>query len=115
MGWKWKFGFGLIISAAVMLLLPWLADSLIGSDAGMAACLVLFFAVNPIYSLALGAFAGRDVKHLWGLPVISAALFLLGAWMFFDMGEQAFIMYAGIYLLLGLFAMLGLGLIRKKN
>ncbi len=64
------------------------------------------FAVNPLYSVINGAFAGKDVKHLWSLPVISAVLFLIGTWIFFDMGETAFILYAAVYLVIGIMAML---------
>ena len=46
------------------------------------------------------------MKHLWSLPVISAVLFLIGTWIFFDMGETAFILYAAVYLVIGIMAML---------
>ena len=98
--------FWLAVSAVVMLALPWLAATFVKGDAGMAACFVLFFAVDPIYSVVVGIFAGKDMKHLWSLPVISAVLFLAGTWLFFDMGEAAFILYAAVYLALGIVAML---------
>lgn len=103
---KKKFIFWIIVTAAVMLALPGLMASFVKSDAGMAACLLLFFVVNPIYSLVVGAFAGKDVRHMWSLPVISAVLYLSGAWLFFGMGEMAFILYAGVYLMTGLITML---------
>ena len=80
----------------------------------MAACFVLFFALNPLYSVILGVFAGKDVKHLWSLPIVSAALFLIGTWIFFDMGEMAFVLYAVVYLVLGIVSMLISMIIRKK-
>ncbi len=104
----------LAVSAVVMLALPWLAVTFVKGDAGMAVCLILFFAINPIYSVAIGVFAGKDVKHLWSLPIVSAALFLIGTWIFFDMGEMAFILYAVVYLVLGIVAMLISMIIRKK-
>ena len=104
----------LAVSAAIMLALPWLAVTLVKGDAGMAACFVLFFAVNPIYSVILGVFAGKDVKHLWSLPVISAVLFLIGTWIFFDIGEMAFVLYAVVYLALGIVTMLISMIIRKR-
>ncbi len=58
---------------------------------------------------------GKDVKHLWSLPVISAVLFLIGTWIFFDMGETAFILYAAVYLVIGIMAMLISMFIRKKT
>ncbi len=105
----------LAASAVVTLAFPWLAVTFVKGDAGMAVCFLLFFAVNPLYSVIIGAFAGKDVKHLWSLPVISAVLFLIGAWIFFDMGETAFILYAAVYLVIGIMAMLISMFIRKKT
>ena len=104
----------LAVSAVVMLALPWLAVTLVKGDAGMAVCSLLFFALNPLYSVIFGVFAGKDMKHLWSLPIVSAALFLIGTWIFFDMGEMAFILYAVVYLVLGIVAMLISMIIRKK-
>lgn len=112
---KKNFILWLAVSAVIMLTLPWLAVTLVKGDAGMAACFVLFFAVDPIYSMVNGIFAGKDMKHLWSLPVISAVLFLVGTWVFFDMGETAFILYAVVYLVLGIVAMLISMFIRKKS
>ena len=100
----------LVASAVVMLAFPWLAVTFVNGDAGMAVCFLLFFAVNPLYSVLIGALAGKDFRRLWSLPVISSALFLIGTWIFFDMGETAFILYAAVYLALGIAAML----IKKK-
>ncbi len=111
---KKKFIFGTAVSAAVMLMLPYLAVTFASGDAGMAICFLLFFAVNPIYSVAVGFFASKYVKSLWSLPVISAVLFLAGTWILFDMGERAFIMYAAIYLVLGIASMLIPAFIRSK-
>lgn len=104
----------LAASVLVMLALPWLAVTFVKGDAGMAACFLLFFAVNPVYSIAVGAFAGKNPAHLWSLPVLSAALFLFGTWLLFDMGETAFILYALCYLFSGLLVMLVTMFIRRK-
>ena len=96
----------LAVSVVIMLVLPWLSVAFVKGDAGMAVCLLLFYAANPIYSVVIGTIAGKDMKHLWSLPIISAVLFLIGTWVFFDMGETAFILYAVIYLALGIAAML---------
>lgn len=98
--------FWFILSAIIMLLLPWMAVTFIKGDGGMAACFILFFCVNPVYSITAGAFAGKNSKQRWFLPIISVILFLAGTWIFFDMGETAFIRYAAVYLLLGCAAML---------
>lgn len=96
----------LAVSAVIMLALPWLAVEFVNDDEGMAVCLLLFFAINPAYSVATGIFAGKNMKRRWSLPVVPAMLFLLGAWLFFGWGETAFIWYAGAYLVLGAGAML---------
>ena len=101
-------------SSVVMLAFPWLAVTFVKGDAGMAVCFLLFFAVNPLYSVIIGAFAGKNIRHLWSFPVVSAALFLIGTWIFFDMGETAFILYAAVYLALGIAAMLISTLFKKK-
>lgn len=88
---KKKFIRWLIGSAAVMLLLPWTTVTFAKSDAGMAISFLLFFAINPIYFITLGAFAGKNIKGMWSLPFFAATLFLLGVWIFFDLGEGAFL------------------------
>lgn len=99
MGW-------LIGTAAVMLLLPRAVVAFVKSDAGMAVIFLLFFIINPIYAIAAGFFAGRNIRKMWSLLVAVPILFLLGAWISFDMGEGVFLIYAGVYLVIGLASML---------
>lgn len=80
----------------------------------MAVCFILFFALNPVYSIFEGIYAGKDIKRLWILPVATAIFFLVGAWLFFDMGEKIFIIYALGYLVLGIAAMLITMLVRRR-
>jgi len=107
--------FWLAASAAVMLALPWLAVTFVKGDAGMAVCFLLFYAINPVYSGIVGLFAGKDMKNFWFQPVISAALFLAGAWIFFDPAEIAFLLYGAVYLVLGIVAMLISMLLHKQK
>ena len=99
---KKDFILWVVTSTVVMLELPWLAVTFIKGDAGMAVCLLLCLAVNSLYSVIIGAFVGKNIRHLWSLPVISPALFLIGTWIFFEIGETAFILYAAVYLALGI-------------
>ena len=96
----------LLIAAVVALLLPWLAVTLVPGDSGMAVTFLLFFAVNPITAVLLGIFSGGNVRGAWFQPLLFAALFLLGTWVFFTMAEMAFVLYAAAYLILGYAAML---------
>ena len=84
---------------------PWLAVTFAG-EAGMAICFILFYAVNPLFSIFCGVFAGSHWKRRWYLPLVSAGTFLLGTWLFFEMGEPAFLLYTGCYLALGMISML---------
>ena len=111
-----KLFFWTVLTTIMMLGLPGLTVAFVKSNAAMAICFLLFFAINPLYSVMVGIFAGRKFRELWSLPVISAVLFLLGTWIFFDMGEMAFVLYAAVYLMLGLAAMfVSLVMNKRKN
>jgi hypothetical protein len=109
-----KIIFWIVASVVLMIGFPWLTV-LISGDAGMAICLVLFLAVNPIFSGFCGAAAGKDVKKFWMLPVLTAVFFLAGAWIFFEMGEPFFIAYAACYLMIGIITMLTRGFLKSKK
>ncbi len=102
-------------SALVMLLLPWCAVTFIKGDGGMAVCFLLFFAVNPISALWIGIFSGKNSRDSWFQPLLLALLFLLGTWLFFDIGETAFVIYGAIYLIFGYAAMLITALLYRKK
>ena len=103
-----------IFALLVMIGCPWLTVTFAGS-AGMAICFILFFAVNPLFSAVCGAFAGSNIKKLWALPIITAGLFLAGVWIFFDMGETAFLLYCICYFIIGIIAMLISALFKKRK
>ena len=103
-----------ILAVLLMVACPWLAVKFAGS-AGMMVCFLLFFAVNPLFSAISGACAGKNIQKLWALPIMTAGMFLVGAWMIFDMGETAFLLYGGCYLLIGVIAMLISGFAKKRR
>ncbi len=102
------------ITLAVMFILPFAVAKLASECAGMALCMMLFLVINPIYSIILGVIAGRNIKKLWNLPLISAVAFLAGTWLFFDIHEPWFIVYATTYLCIGVVAMLITNYIKRK-
>lgn len=104
-----------LISFVVMVLLPLLTVTFVKGDSGMAICFILFFVINPITSIGIGIFAGRNIKTLWFQPLLLALLFIAGVWLLFDMGEMAFLMYAGIYLIIGILTMVIVSFIQQKN
>ena len=94
----------LIAALLLMVGAPFLAVTFAG-DAGMAICFILFFALNPLFCILCGLFAGKSVKTRWFLPIAAALLFLLGTWTFFEPSEPAFLLYCGVYFALGLISM----------
>ncbi len=96
----------LLAAAAVMLLLPLLFRFFLPPKAGMAGMLLLYLFIEPLFALFIGIFAGREMKKNWYLPPAAAVLSVLGSWLIFEMGESAFLLYAGGYLVLGVIAML---------
>ena len=90
-----------LVSLVLFIGLPWLIITVIHSDAAMAACLLLFYAIDPVLAITAGMFAGKNPRQLWFLPLLIPVLFLLGSWLCFDFGQPDFISYALMYLLLG--------------
>jgi len=90
-------------AASVVLLvgLPFFMITFVRSDAGMAACFLLFYAIDPVFAIAAGMFAGKDPRRLWFLPILTPILFLAGTWLCFEPLDPAFTTYALMYLLLG--------------
>lgn len=80
--------------------LPFAVATLASECSGMALCMILFLVINPVYSIILGAVCAKDIRHMWNLPLVSAIAFLAGTWLFFDIKEIWFLIYATIYLAL---------------
>lgn len=89
------------VTVAVMFALPFAVARLAPECSGMALCMILFFIVNPVYSAILGFRCGRNIRQMWNLPLVSSIAFLAGTWLFFDIREVWFIIYALVYLIIG--------------
>lgn len=96
----------LIMSVAIMLLLPFLVVTFVAADAGMFVCFIMFFVINPIYSAVLGIFGGKNIKSMWYHPIILAVLFLIGIFIIFETFDIIFVAYAVVYLAIGIAFML---------
>lgn len=95
----------LSITIVVMFVLPFAVATLASECSGMALCMMLFFIINPIYSIILGFNCGKNIRQMWNLPLVSSIAFLAGTWLFFDIKEVWFLVYAAVYLVIGLTAM----------
>ncbi len=95
----------IIFSIIVLLGFPFLTAKFAGQN-GMALCIIMFFAINPLFFAVEGITFGKRIKKHWFMPLVSAAIYLLSMWVVFDMGETAFILYSGVYLAIGIVVML---------
>ncbi len=93
------------VTFVVMFVLPFAVARLASECSGMALCMMLFLALNPMYSIALGINCGKSIRQMWHIPLFSAIMFLSGTWLFFDIHEPWFILYASVYLVIGWIAM----------
>ena len=93
-----------IITALVMLVLPWVILASAQAEA-MGLIFILLYAAYPLYSAFLGWQAGKEIKKNWFLPVLSPVLFLLCVVVFFTLEERLFYVFALVYLVIGLLAM----------
>ena len=95
----------LAVTVVVMFALPFCVAMLASECSGMALCMLLFFIVNPVYSAVLGYRCGKDIRRMWNPPLVASVAFLAGTWLFFDIREVWFIIYATVYLIIGWTAM----------
>ena len=102
-----------VLHISLMLLLPFLIVKLAPASAGMGICMILFFAVYPIFSMALGFVATKDMKLLGLLPLVNAICFPLLFSLAMGKMIAELYAYAGIYAFLG-YSVLLLTLIIKK-
>ncbi len=96
----------IIAATMIMLGLPWLAKLFADSMSGMLVSLILFYAIDPVFSIVMGACAGQDIKGYWYMPIGNAGLFLLGIWLYMSKDLTQFYSYAVVYLALGLVSMI---------
>ena len=98
---------------AAMLGPPWLS-TMVPREHAMMVVVAAFFLANPLLAGGTGIFAGWEIKSRWWMPLAHAALFVCGAWLFLEMGEPAFFLYAAAYLTTGILTMLGTAIVRRK-
>ncbi len=100
-----KLTSGIIISSLIMIGLPLLTKLFVKGEGGFLVIFLMFYIIDPIWSLLSGIFAATDIKKLWPLPFISSLLYLAGTWGIFEMGESSFVFMALVYLAIGLASM----------
>ena len=103
------------LSFIVMLVFPFLAVHFVKGDNGMAVFFILFYVLNPMYSIISGIVAGINRKSLRTLPLINTILFLIGSVCIVGSTDWSFSYFALAYLLIGYF-FISIGMyINKKS
>lgn len=98
----------IVTMLVVMLILPLIAVRIVSSDAGMALCFILFFAVNPLMVISLSVMAGTELRKLWWVPLLAAVLFpVFFSIIVTELVKDLFV-YSVLYLAVGLLAMIGM-------
>lgn len=88
----------LAASLVVMLLIPALIIENAPSNAGMMACIALFFAVDPLFCIAASVFAGWDLQRRWFTALFPPLAFLASTGAVFGAEAGGFMVYFVIYL-----------------
>jgi len=104
-----------VTAGVIMLLLPFVLVKFVSSESMMIICLLLLFGINPIYSVISGIFSGGNIREFFYVPIETAVLFILGAFLFFGMDKSAFIGYAAVYLVIGGIAMVVAGVVSRSR
>lgn len=94
----------LTVLTLAMLIIPLIITRIVPSDSGMMASIILFFAVNPIASVAVGFIAADDMRLFWPSPILAATLFWLFSLIVFGTDFPGF--YSIIYLVISALSML---------
>ena len=105
-----KILIALLLMAAVMVFLPWLAMQL--PQSGIDLMFICLFILNPLLAIVLGLMSGTDLRKLWWIPFMAALLFPLLLGIVLGQIVVELYVYAAAYLLVGVLAMLSMHLIR---
>ena len=104
----------IITEIVVLLILPLIFVNLAKPHDAMGLMMILFFAVNPISSVAISSLVGKDVKKLWWIPILFAFVFLFSYWLVLKEIVLDLTIYAIIYTLIGYVAMAVSWIVTRK-
>lgn len=74
----------LILSMVLLYLLPCVGFTFVTSDKGVGTLVGMFIVIYNIYFIAMGIFAGKNLRKMWGLPIISYIMFVDSQLKFFE-------------------------------
>lgn len=89
----------------VLLILPLSVVNSVEAKNGMGLMMIFFFAINPITTICLNLMINKDIKKMWCIPILFSFIFLLSYWIVLKEVITDLIIYAVIYLVLGVITM----------
>ncbi len=111
---KNKLSITIVSMLVVLFLLPFIFVNLAESQNGMGLMMLFFFVVNPITTICINSMIGKDIKKLWGIPILFSIVFLLSYWLILKEIVLDLIVYAFIYLIIGMIFMVISQFVIKK-
>ncbi len=97
---------GIFLLAIVLCPLGFVLLSQIGAWEGIGFIFILNLLLYPIAFVGIGIVAGTDIKKLWFVPVAASILYLPAMWLILRSLVIEFTVYAVIYLIIAVVAML---------
>lgn len=105
---RYKILLFFIAHVILMLVIPFLSVELSTDYCGMGFSVLMFFIVYPFVSAAVGIVSAIDIKYLWWMPIVSAAIFPpLFSWAMSDIMIWDLYFYSIFYALIG-YAVIGI-------
>lgn len=97
---------GIFLLAIILCPLGFVLLSQIGAWEGIGFIFILNLLLYPIAFVGMGIVAGTDIKKLWFVPVAASILYLPAMWLVLRSFVIEFTVYAVIYLIIAVVAML---------
>jgi len=112
---KKKLIVSFIIMLVILLILPFVFIKTAEPHEFMGIMMLLFFGINPITTAIINSMIGKDIKKIWWMPLLFSIVFLLSYWLVLKEVIFDLMIYAVIYLIIGLIFMFISYLIVKKQ
>ena len=81
----------------------------------MGTMILLFFIINPVLAIFVNSMVGKDVNKLWSLPLIFSIVFLVSYWFVLKEIILDLVVYALMYLIIGIIVMFISFFVSKKK
>ena len=89
----------------VMLLFPLCAIMFVSPDASLIAILLMFYIINPMFSIVIGIVSGLEIKRMWWSSLLLPASFIASGYLILKTGHDCLI-YSLVYFILHFISML---------